>query len=159
MWSYGGRVLLLSIRSARSRALSGAAALFLVLTSRSSASAAARTDVGIGTATYQPSLVTVAAVGDRVRWTNHTSPSRVHDVVSSLPDYFHMPLGGSGSTYKFTFRAAGYFNTSARSTTPPIIHAPADYESEAGPRFSRLARPGRSDPRSDAVRSSFQRCS
>jgi plastocyanin len=91
------------------RALVVAMALAVALAVPALAATSQRTDVAIGTASYQPSLLTLAAAGDRVRWTNTTSPSRVHDVVSSLPDYFHMPLGGSGSRLTVTFQAAGYF--------------------------------------------------
>ncbi|MEA2623335.1 MAG: Copper binding protein plastocyanin/azurin family [Chloroflexota bacterium] len=73
------------------------------------ASAAGATRVSIRAASYDPSSVALSAVGGAVRWANVTSPSRVHDVVSSLPDYFGMPLAGSGAVFRFTFTAAGEF--------------------------------------------------
>lgn len=97
-------------RSTRVRVLLAAAAILVTVAPSASASTAPpRIDVTIRTMTYDPSVVTVAALGERVRWSNTTSPSRVHDVVSNLPDYFHMPLGGTGTHYAVTFRAAGYF--------------------------------------------------
>ena len=73
------------------------------------AAAASTVQVSIRNASYDPAVAELAAVGDSVKWTNVTSPSRVHDVVSSLPDYFRSNLQGSGGTFRATFGAAGYF--------------------------------------------------
>jgi plastocyanin len=96
-------------RSRRSPVAALCAALSVVLLAWAPAGAAHLTRVDVKAASYAPSGVDLGAVGRRVRWTNVTSPSRVHDVVSSLPDYFAMPLGGNGATYRFTFTSAGYF--------------------------------------------------
>ena len=49
-------------------------------------------------------------IGTRVRWRNVTSPSRAHDVVSSLPGYIGSPLMVDGQSFRFTFGAAGTFS-------------------------------------------------
>lgn len=82
----------------------------LLLPTAAPVNAVQRTEVAIKTASYAPAVVTLAAPGDRVHWVNVTAPSRVHDVVSSLPDYFHSALGGSGMTFTVTFSAAGSFS-------------------------------------------------
>lgn len=73
------------------------------------AQASGAQSVAIRTASYDPSVTELGGLGIKVRWTNVTTPSRVHDVVSGLPEYFHMSLSGSGSTYAFRFTAAGEF--------------------------------------------------
>ena len=57
---------------------------------------------------YDPVALTVAQ-GTRVRWSNVTSPSRAHDVVSSFPGYFQSPLMVTGQSFRFTFSGAGTF--------------------------------------------------
>jgi plastocyanin len=73
------------------------------------AAAASTVQVSSRTMSYDASVVAVAGPGGSVKWTNVTSPSRSHDVVSSLPAYFDSPLSGSGGTFQFNFAAAGYF--------------------------------------------------
>jgi plastocyanin len=109
------------------------AALSVVLLAWAPAGAAHLTRVDVKAASYAPSGVDLGAVGRRVRWTNVTSPSRVHDVVSSLPDYFTMPLGGNGATYRFTFTSAGYFtyycsihDTMLGAVSVPLTGEPVD---------------------------------
>lgn len=85
--------------------LTGAMALLLA----APASAAGATTVEMRTLSYAPSRVTFLAPGRTVRWKNVTSPNRLHDVISSLPDYFGSSLLSSGGSYRFTFSAAGSF--------------------------------------------------
>jgi plastocyanin len=115
-------------------------ALVAVVLSASPVGAAQLTYVAVRAAAYEPSLVNLRNAGDRVRWSNVTSPSRVHDVVSSLPDYFSMPLGGTGATYRFTFTSAGYFTyfCSIHDTMLGAVSVPLSGEllaDSAGPRI------------------------
>jgi len=65
-------------------------------------------DVTIRSMRYDPVTLSVAE-GTRVRWNNVTSPSRAHDVVSSMPGYIRSPLLVDGQSFRFTFSAAGTF--------------------------------------------------
>lgn len=84
-----------------------AAALSLLVAAP--AASAGPTTVEMRSLSFAPSTVTFAAPGSTVRWRNVTSPNRLHDAVSSLPDYFRSPLIGSGQQYRFVFAAAGTF--------------------------------------------------
>ena len=84
-----------------------AAALSLVMALP--ASAAGATVVQMRTLSYSPAKVTFQAPGSTIRWRNVTSPNRLHDVVSSLPDLFGSQLLASGQSYRFTFATAGSF--------------------------------------------------
>ena len=72
------------------------------------ATATPRVEIAIRSMRYDPVGLTVAQ-GTRVRWSNVTSPSRAHDVVSSFPLYFKSPLMVTGQSFRFTFSAAGTF--------------------------------------------------
>ena len=86
-----------------------AAGLSMALLAAGPTAAAAPTVVEMRTLSYAPSTVTFTAPGRTVRWRNVTSPNRLHDAVSSLPDYFASPLLASGGESTFTFRRAGTF--------------------------------------------------
>jgi plastocyanin len=100
-----------SIGSMRRRSLSFVAALCLtaVATLPVSAAAPPTVQVTIRSMRYDPVTLSVAE-GTRVRWNNVTSPSRAHDVVSSLPGYIQSPLLVNGQSFDFTFAAAGTFS-------------------------------------------------
>jgi plastocyanin len=70
---------------------------------------AAPSAVTVRAMSYDPSSVDLPAQGAAVRWTNVTSPNRLHDVVSSLPGSFESGLFGNGETYSRRFDAAGTF--------------------------------------------------
>jgi plastocyanin len=92
----------------RSRAtILSAAALSLLMAAP--AASAGPTIVEMRSLSFAPSTVTFGAPGSTIRWRNVTSPNRLHDAVSSLPDYFGSPLLGSGQSYRFGFAAAGTF--------------------------------------------------
>ncbi len=90
--------------------LSFAVALFMFASIGAPAGAAGPpgVEVTIRSMRYDP-VTLVAAQGTTVTWTNVTSPSRAHDVVSSLPGYIRSPLMVDGQSFRFTFRAAGTF--------------------------------------------------
>ncbi len=97
------------------------------------AAAASAVQVSIRTISYDPSLVDLQTPGGSVTWTNVTSPSRSHDVVSSLPAYFDSPLSGSGGIFQFRFAAAGYFtyfcsihDSMLGAVSVPMLAATAD---------------------------------
>lgn len=94
------------MRRSRSAAVLAAALSLLVA---APAASAGPTVVEMRALSYAPSTVTFDAPGSTVRWKNVTNPNRLHDAVSSLPDYFGSQLIGSGGTYQFTFAAAGTF--------------------------------------------------
>jgi hypothetical protein len=58
---------------------------------------------------YVPSALSVEQ-GTRVIWRNITAPSRVHDVVSSIPDVFDSGRYGGGAQWAYRFDAAGTFS-------------------------------------------------
>lgn len=93
-------------RRSRSAVLLAAALSLLMAAPASSAGA---TVVEMRTLSYSPAKVTFQAPGSTIRWRNVTSPNRLHDVVSSLPDLFGSQLLGSGQSYRFTFANAGAF--------------------------------------------------
>ncbi len=64
-------------------------------------------DVTFRSMRYDPVTLSVAE-GTRVRG-NNVSPSRAHDVVSSMPGYIRSPLMVDGQSFGFTFSAAGTF--------------------------------------------------
>lgn len=90
--------------------LSVFAALLLTVVAAVPAGAAAPTTVNITIRSmrYDPVTLSVAE-GTQVRWKNVTSPSRAHDVVSSMPGYIRSPLMVDGQSFRFTFGAAGTF--------------------------------------------------
>ena len=94
------------MRHPRSTAL-GSAVLAVVLVA--APAAAAPLDVAIHSMSYEPVTLNAVALGSAVRWTNMTSPNRLHDVSSSLPGYFHSALLSSGQTFTMAFPAAGTF--------------------------------------------------
>jgi plastocyanin len=83
-------------------------ATIMLITTLAPASAAAppSVDVTIRSMRYDPVSVVVPQ-GPSVHWSNITTPSRAHDVVSSLPGYIRSPLMVDGQSYRFTFAAAG----------------------------------------------------
>jgi plastocyanin len=81
----------------------------LALLMAAPASSAGTRVVEMRALSYSPSKVTFAAPGSTIRWRNVTNPNRLHDVVSSLPDYFGSQLIGTGQSYRFTFVNAGSF--------------------------------------------------
>jgi hypothetical protein len=64
--------------------------------------------VDVRVISYAPSEITVDR-GTLVEWSNSTSPSRVHDVVSSI-DLFDSGRFGSGESWSHRFSAAGTFS-------------------------------------------------
>ncbi len=80
----------------------------LLLGAPATAAAPPTVDVAIRSMRYDPVTLSVAQ-GTRVRWTNVTSPSRAHDVVSSMPGYISSPFLVKGDRFAFTFSAAGTF--------------------------------------------------
>jgi plastocyanin len=65
--------------------------------------------VEVRSAAYAPSELSVAR-GTTVRWSNDVSPSRVHDVVSSIEGLFDSGRFGQGESWAYTFDAAGTFS-------------------------------------------------
>lgn len=74
----------------------------------SPASAATDATVEVRSLSYVPSDITVLR-DSTVTWQNVTSPSRVHDVVSSIDGAFASALFGSGETFSHTFGAGGTY--------------------------------------------------
>jgi plastocyanin len=70
--------------------------------------AAGEVTVAMRSISYEPADITVPA-GTIVTWRNVTSPSRVHDVVSSIERLFVSPMYGAGEEWSRTFRAGGTF--------------------------------------------------
>lgn len=90
--------------------ISAAAAVALCLVATPVGAATPPTvDVAIRSMRYDP-VTLVVTQGTRVRWTNVTTPSRAHDVISSLRGYIESPLMGTGVRFRFTFEAAGTFS-------------------------------------------------
>ena len=94
----------------RTRMLPLLAVVFsLALAGAAPVAGATPTVVEMRTLSYAPAQVAFPAPGRAIRWRNVTKPNRLHDAVSSLPDYFGSSLLSSGGEYTFTFRAAGTF--------------------------------------------------
>ena len=85
-----------------------AAAALAVLVGGTPVVAAEEVTVAVRSMSYDPSEMIVAR-GTRVIWENVTSPSRIHDVVSSIQDYFVSPRYGGGESWARTFGASGTF--------------------------------------------------
>ncbi len=73
-----------------------------------SAKAPPTIDVAIRSMRYDP-VELVIPQGTRVQWSNVATPSRAHDVRSSLPGYIASPLMVRGNRFRYTFGAAGTF--------------------------------------------------
>lgn len=99
-----------SIPDMRHSASAALGSALLALTLTSAPVAAAQLDVTIRTMSYAPVTLDAVALGSTVRWTNVTSPDRLHDVSSSLPGYFHSALLSNGQTFSARFRASGTFS-------------------------------------------------
>jgi plastocyanin len=82
--------------------------MFITTLAPASAAAPPSVDVTIRSMRYDP-VSLVVPQGTSVHWSNITTPSRAHDVVSSLPGYIRSPLMVDGQSYRFTFAAAGTF--------------------------------------------------
>lgn len=85
-----------------------AALMLAILLAASPAAAGTAAVVQVRSLSYDPDELTVPR-GTLVRWVNQTNPSRVHDVISSIPDYFVSPRFATGEEYAFRFTAAGTF--------------------------------------------------
>ena len=93
---------------ATARVALGAAFVGLTLASAPVA-AGSEVVVDVRSQSYAPSVLTVAR-GTTVRWSNTVSPSRVHDVVSSIDGLFDSSRFGQGESWSYTFSSAGSFN-------------------------------------------------
>lgn len=92
-------------RTGLSAVAAGLAALALIV---SPASAGSDTTVAVRSISYDPPDITVSRA-TTVRWENVTSPSRVHDVVSSIEGAFASPLFGAGESFSHRFDAGGTY--------------------------------------------------
>lgn len=104
----------------------------IVLASPASAAEAAAPTSGRTTAvvevmsiSFEPNDITVEP-GTTVAWRNDTTPDRVHDVVSSITDYFVSPRFRSGESYESRFTASGSFGyiCSIHDVMIGVVHVP-----------------------------------
>jgi plastocyanin len=120
-----------SVQSDRSpaRCLSRAAgvgAVLAALTLGPLPASAAPVVVDVRSMSYAPATLTVVQ-GTRVVWRNTTSPSRTHDVVSSIPDIFDSGRYEQGQ-WAFRFDAAGTYTyiCSIHDQMLGVVHVPLD---------------------------------
>ncbi len=91
------------------RGLAVAATVAALLIGSTPLVAAGGVTVEVRTMSYEPSAVTVVR-GTAITWSNSASPSRVHDVVSSIEGLFDSGRFGRGESWSRRFDAAGTFN-------------------------------------------------
>jgi plastocyanin len=95
-------------RRTRATALAALAAVVVSATPTAALAAPPAVTVEVRSISYEPSELTVPR-GTRVRWVNVTSPDRVHDVISSIPDLFESERFGTGERFTYRFDAGGTF--------------------------------------------------
>lgn len=90
------------------------------------------TVVDVMSISFEPNDITIAP-GTTVSWRNDTTPDRVHDVVSSVTDYFLSPRFRSGESYQYRFTAAGSFGyvCSIHDVMIGVVHVPLTGRVEA----------------------------
>jgi plastocyanin len=130
-------------------------ALAAVALSASPAAAGSAVTVDVRTVSYAPSDLTVAR-GTTVTWSNTVSPSRVHDVVSSIDGLFDSGRFGRGESWSYRFDAAGTFHyiCTIHDTMLGTVHVPLTgrlLDTPSGP-IMRIRLAARPLPESSAFR-------
>ena len=99
-------------------------AVLAALTLGAMPATAAAVVVEVRSMSYAPATLTVGQ-GTRVIWRNTTSPSRTHDVVSSIPDVFDSGRFERGE-WDFRFDAAGTYTyiCSIHDEMLGVVHVP-----------------------------------